>query len=388
MPARLDIDVYVGGQEQIDALTARLIKLKEQTTNMNDVKKKVALQYRSETELLKQNNKVLQAKSKMTQGDIGQRAKQLNLEEDFSNKYEHRINVERKALRLQEEAKAKGEKLTKKEARIRAQDQFAFEEEQGRKQKSLKATRQALMQASISMFVLNISANQMLSSLKPLVKGNEEYSKALEGMQATLNMSLGPMQFFMAMQGMMINMSEKQQRAVGGLVGGMGALYFIYAMITTKAKELKIIFGALAGVAVALTIKSIAQTKANWANAISWATVKAVFGDYSGFVKLAFGLATAGAVMGVVASMLSFQTLPGRTKIARNSQIAQLHSGEEVRRPILADRAKGGESGLTMNMYFDKSTKKSDATAIAQTVRDVINQGSMRKRTRAISTGV
>jgi hypothetical protein len=195
------------------------------------------------------------------------------------------------------------------------------------------------------------------------------------------------MQFFLAMQQMMTNMSEKQQLSVHGLVGSLGSLYFIYAMLTTKSKELKVLFGMMAGLTLALTIRTIALTKAKWMENVAMATSQSIMGNMTGWVKLAIGLAIAGAVMGAVAGLVSFQTLPGRSKFVRNSQVAQLHSGEEVKRPILANRMIG-EGGMNFTLNFDSKTTKSDATYIVHAIQEAVNSGAIRKRTRAVASGV
>jgi len=217
---------------------------------------------------------------------------------------------------------------------------------------ALQMKRRALMQASISMFVLNISVGQLANSLKPLVANNEEATKVLDQFQAMLQLTLGPMQAFMALQSIHINLSNQQKVAMLGVVAAMGAAFFWYAAITAKSREMKIVLGALAGAMTFLAVRQAWVAISAWQAAIATAAQQGVstFGASLAISApiIAGGLATAALVGGAIGALLpTAQTEPGQRRRIDRTGLAVVHAGE-IMRPTGADEEGRGIGNVTV----------------------------------------
>lgn len=352
----INIRTKVQGLAEVGALETALTKLKTQVMAQVDVKKRVTAQTKLDTEIMKQNNQVLLAKTKMTAGVRGALAKQQVIQEDLTKQHAHQMDVERRAFRINQANIKEGMKSNITAARVAAETAVQEEVAYKRTEMALKAKRRALMQVSISMFVMNISVGQLLSSILPLVKGNEEATKALKGYQAVIMLSLGPMQAYMALKMIQINLEKQHAAAVMGVVAGMSAAYFWYAMLTTKSRELKIVLGALAGVMTAIAIVQGAIAISAWQAAVATATAQGVstLGASLGVSLpiIAGGIGLAALVGATIGALLpTAQTRVGQMKKITKSGVAEVHEGE-IWRPSRGEGAGAGMGVGDINIFM------------------------------------
>ena len=355
-PVEINIRTKVQGLAEVKALETALAKLKSQVMAQGEVKKRVTAQTKLDTEIMKQNNQVLLAKTKMTSGVRAALAKQQVIQEDLTKQHAHQMDVERRAFRINQANIKTGMKSNIVAARVAAESAIVEEAAYKKSEMALKAKRRALMQVSISMFVFNISVGQMVSSLLPLVKGNEEATRALKGYQAVLMMSMGPMQAYMAIKMIQINLEKQHQAAVFGVVAAMSAAYFWYAMLTTKSRELKIIMGALAGIMTLLAARQALVAITAWQATVAQATGRAVIGDLSGWMKVGIGLGIAAGVGAAIGALLpTGQTRVGQRKRVGRGGVAELHEGEEIVRHPMGAAGVGAMGGGDTNIYLPES---------------------------------
>ena len=342
-PIEIRIQNRVFGQESIKQLEDALTRLKNTARAQNDVQKLVTAQTRFDTEALRQSNQVLKAKVNLSDDDVRALALQKNRAQDLNKTIKSRMAVEQESIRVQEASTKKGIALSDEQSRVIAANNIKEAAAIKQTEIALKAKRRALMQVSISMFVMNISVGQLLSSILPLVKGNEEATKALKGYQAVIMLSLGPMQAYMALKMIQINLEKQHAAAVMGVVAGMSAAYFWYAALTTKSKELRIVMSALAAVMTVLAARQAIVAITAWQAAVAEATAKSIFGDLSGWVKIGIGLAIAAGVGAAIGALLpSAQTEPGQMRRFTKGGLAEVHEGE-IWRPAGAMGAAGAD---------------------------------------------
>lgn len=389
---QLTINVNVTGAEQ-------LAKLKEHTTALNaalrdtkNIKSTAIAQTKNEIAQLQVNNRLLASKAKGQQGNISRLAREMNKNEDLNKSVQNRLAVEQGAWRLKKKATTDGINMSIKEARIVSASNIQQAAAIKQAEIAIKAKRRAMMQVSISMFVMAISVNQFITSLKPLVKGNEEAAKALEGYSAVLNLSLAPMQAYMSLKMIQINLEKQHAAAVMGVVAGMSAAYFWYAALTSKGRELRIVMGALAG---ALTAVAIIQ---GWIAVTAWqaaiakaaesgvaslgATVPITSGIIAGGIVAASGI---GALIGGLTAPKA-QTLTGQGKYVREGGLAKLDPGEIVTRPSGGGVGTGG--GNIFHLHFPPGTQTTNAQArqFGKIFAKQQNMGMGRRTSRSVLT--
>jgi len=364
---QLTINVNVTGAEQLTKLREHTAALNAALKDTQMIKQTAIAQTKNEIAQLKVNNKLLSFKAKGQQRAISQLAREMNKNEDLNKSVQNRLAVERGAWRLKQKASQDGISMSIKEARIVSASNIQQAAAIKQAEIAIKAKRRAMMQVSISMFVMSISVNQFVNSLKPLVKGNEEATKAIEGYSAVLNMSLAPMQAYMSLKMIQINLEKQHAAAVMGVVAGMSAAYFWYAALTSKSRELRVVMGALAG---ALTAVAIIQ---GWIAVTAWqaaiakaaesgvATLGATVPITSGII--AGGIVAASAIGALIGGLTApkAQTLTGQGKYVREGGLAKLDPGEIVTRP--SGRGIGSEGGNIFYLHFPPGTQATGAEA-------------------------
>jgi len=383
--AIINIRLQVKGKTELQRLNSEIAQLDKALKKQENHYKIADRQQERYTKRLRLSNKIMQEKVTGDQQHFKDIAKELNLQQDLNDQYEGKIEVERRVLRAKEDATAKGIKFNSASARSTIENAVKEEMAYQRVQASINAKRKSLMQASISLFVMNISLNQLVSSIAPLVKGNEDATQSVKEYQAMLNMTLGPMQVYMAFQQMSINLSKEQALAVKGALASMTMLFLIYKALTVKSKALKLAFVGLAVILGILTMKAISQTIATMMEAVSFATLKAVVGDMSGFMKVALGLGIMGLAVGLIGAMAGFQTPIGGTKRVGNTGLAMVHEGEVFGRP--SQSIMNQSSNMVFNMNFAPGTSRDDADYIARTVNNAIVRGRGSKTSGGVSLG-
>lgn len=386
--ATIAIGATVTGSQTIADLETKLDSIVRKTITMNEANKIAELQNRIAITNLARTNQLLIAKTNLSQRDITMMAAQRNLNENLTHSINNRMMVEQEALRLKRMFGQEGIRISMDEARVAtvANQQIIASEQALEAQ--LKLKRRALMQASISMFVMNISVNQLVTALKPLFKGNEAATEGIKNFQAALNLSLGPMQAFMAMQMLIMNTSLTLTGAIKLLGSALAFSFGLMGALTTRSTELRLAFSALAGVGAVLAATQFLTAVATFSTAGAFATLLAVIGNPFGMLALALGVgATAFAVGSVLSNKPKAQTLTGQMKRVRTGGAAELDPGEIVMRPS-AGMGMGGSP--TIHMHFPAGTQAtpSEARRFGKIFYDQKNKGRTRTTSRrSVSSG-
>ena len=384
---QLNISVNVTGAEQIAMLKEHTASLNAALKDTNFIRKMAIEQTRNETAQLSLSNKLLGEKAKLSDQEISRMALLMNTNEQLARSNQNRLTLEREAWKVKISSAQQGIQLTMEEARVVAESNMKQAIAIREAEAALKAKRRAMMQASISLFVMNISANQLVSSLKPLVKGNEEATKAIEGYQAMLNMSLAPMQAYMALKQLQINLEKQHAAAVTGVIAGMSTAYFWYAALTAKSREMRMVMGALAGIMTVLALRQAFVAITAWQAAVAQATGRAVVGDMSGWVKIGIGMGIAAAVGAAIAGLTAprAQTLTGQGKYVREGGLAKLDPGEIVTRPSGGARGIGG-GNIQYHLHFPPGTQvtSTEARRFGKVFAQQQNMGMGRTTSRSV----
>jgi len=364
----MQIVMEVRGEQEVANLEARLASLKESIYSYSMAKKVMTAQTNVEIQTMKNENVMLKARAAMGDRQLGQLATQSNLEDEYKYSFNQRFQTEKDARLLMGMYKEEGIKLSIGEARVAAQTGLEIVASEQAKAAAMYNTRKAMMSASISMFVLNITTQQLVTSLKPFVKGNEDAEAALKNVSAALQFSMAPLQMYMSLQMISIGLSKQQKVAFLGVASALGAVFFLYSAITAKGAGMRAMYASLA---VALFAVTIAQ----WMLNAALATGKAlVLGDFKAFAVLAAGAAIgAGVIAGLTAPKA--QTLTGHRKRVRKGGMAELDDDEVVQR-ISKDGSKNGGGG-NINIYLPEGYNGSmaDAKITAHSVKRAMNSG-------------
>ena len=387
--AALRIVASVYGQESVSQLQTTLDTLVESTLKYSDAKKLMTAQTAVEIQQLKMSNGMLKARANMNQGQMTQLAKQTVLEQQYQQQFNVRFQAEQNAYSLREMYKNEGIKITKKEAMAANEANAQIIAGEQAKATAMANTRKAMMAASISMFVLNISIGQMISSLKPLVKNNEAATEALTNLQGAFALAMAPMQAFMAIQMIMTVTSMSLAQAIQMIGGSLLFAIGLMGAMTTKSTEMRLAYSALAGVAGVLAAAQFLSSVATFANAGAFATLQAVMGSPMGLLALGLGLAaTTFAIGTVLSNKQKAQTLTGHRKRVRKGGLAELDDDEVVQR-VSKDGTKSGGGGDTIIMLPESyNGSMADAKITAHTVKRMQNGGyGSVKYTRKVVAG-
>jgi hypothetical protein len=244
-----------------------------------------------------------------------------------------------------------------------------------------KQQRQSLMQTSISMFVLNISMSQLVSSIKPLVKGNEFLTQSLDTVQASLSLCLAPMQAYYSM--LMIIQASQGKTALTAIYMGIAfaAAFFLLLGFQQKSPGIRAALFALSGAMMAVAITS-------WGAATGIGVFKTAWGDWSTMAALVIAAGALAAAVGYMTAAPKAQTLTGHRKRVRKGGMAELDDDEVVQR-VSKDGSKNGGGG-NINIYLPEGYNGSmaDAKITAHSVKRMMNSGySSVKYTRKVVTG-
>jgi hypothetical protein len=378
-PIEVRIENRVFGQESIKQLEQALVRLKNAAREQTEVQKLVVAQTRLDTEALRQSNQVLEAKVNLADEDVRALAFQKNREEDFSKTIKDRMAVEQESIRVQQAGTELGIKLSDKEARAFAKANIEERAQIQATEQALRAKRRALMQVSISLFVMNISANQLVSAIKPLVKGNEAATQAITDFQAMLNLALGPMQFYLALLQIQEALQIKAAASAKLFGAALGAAFFLLLAIRQKSPAIRAALGAIAGAMAAMAVVSFSTALANTILAGTLSTLVSAVG---GPIGLAIGLAAAGAAIAVVGGWIaqakSAQTQPGQMKRFTRGGLAEVHEGEIFRPTGAMDREGAGGMGAGQIQIFLPNTYRgtvSQSKYFAQEVNRLVTTG-------------
>jgi hypothetical protein len=381
----LGIEAVVTGDENLTRLEKELQRLQDVYDRLkataweySEATQIVSAQNRNEIQALKNSNVMLKAKANLTDDEIKNLAVQKNLERDLTAEIESRMAIQSRALDIQRMSK---QPMSDDYARYLAEESLAVEAAEAKKAAALYRTTQALKNASISMFVMNITMQQLVGSLKPFVKGNKDAEKSLKDVSAALQFSMAPLQMFMSYQMISKQIAEEQKMAYLGVASALGAMFFWYSAITAKSPAMRAAYAAIATVLTAVAI-------ASWAAAYGTAAMKAALtGNIVPLIVVVGAMAAAMAGIAAVTAPKA-QTLTGHRKRVRKGGMAELDDDEVVQR-VSKDGSKNGGGG-NINIYLPEGYNGSmaDAKITAHSVKRMMNSGyGSVKYTRKVVTG-
>jgi len=383
----ITIRLQIKGKTELQRLNSEIAQLNKMLKKQTTISKIADRQQQVYAKRLKLSNAILKEKINGDQQHFKDIAKELNLQQDLNEIYEGKIEVERRVLRAKEDAARKGIAFNEESARRTIEAQVKEEMAYKRVQEAINAKRKALMQTSISLFVLNISANQLVSSLKPLVKENEAATKALEDMQAMLNLTLGPLQFYLALLQIQEALQLKAATTAKLFGTAMAGTFLMMMAIRQEAPALRAALGAISGALLALSIM-------NFMNALSeqikaGAILTSIMTRMGGPVGFIAGMAMAGAGIALVTGWISkakssYETPLGGMKRVGRTGLAMVHEGEIFGRPSMSMTSN---NSMTMNLYFGPGTSRDDADYISQTVYRAVARGRGSMTSGGISLG-
>ena len=233
-----------------------------------------------------------------------------------------------------------------------------------------------LMQASIGMFVLGITANQTLSTLKEMVGEGTVLGEVFDKLQQGIKFMLGPIQVMTAMMQFASMQAKELQMTLTGLMGTMMGIYLIYAALTTKNKELALIMGILGGVITMLSLR-YALLNLQKLNLIRNNILEQVT---SSWILSPVALAVIGAAMGAGIILwqkyAKGQTMPNTFRDVRESGPVYLHKGETISRGEIGNMKGMGKGNITVNLNINGNTGDSSIlTGIARAVERGVASG-------------
>lgn len=388
MTANIDILATYSGQQALGVLELQLSKINGLSVQSASLNKIAQVQNQIQIQQTGRQNAMLRGRLSLTDQEIQNLGVQNALNKQLTFQTENRLRVATEGAILRSQYAKEGIALSFEEARVAtvANNEIIASEQALAQQ--MAVSRRAMMHASISLFVLNISMGQMVSSLKPLVEGNEGATKAIEGLQAALMMALGPMQAFMAVQMIMMNTGMGVTQMFKLMGGALLASIGLMGVMTTKSAGLRVAFAALVGIGTLLAATQFLASVATFSSAGAFATLQAVLGNPMGMIALFAGAAATAYVVGtVLASQSKAQVLTGHRKRVRSGGIAILDDDEVVTRETKDTR--GMDGGITIILPESYTGTLSDARITAETVRRYTQtgQGAVKFKRRVTPNG-
>lgn len=373
---QINIRNKVFGAEEVRSLEAALRRLKNEQLDMNKIQRRVAAQAGIETETLRRSNAMLQARTQLSNQSIRALAMQRNTEENLRFQIDQRMQTEQDAIRFQEMFAREGIMLSNEQARVVAQNNAMIVAAEQEAEMAIRAKRRAMMQASISLFVLNISVNQLVGALKPLVKGNEAATNAVNDMAAVLNIAIAPMQAFMSIQQLMINLNISLAQSFKMVGSALLAAFVLMQAVRAESAAMRAVFSILTGVIATYAVVQFTSAMMTFLNASAQATLQAVMGNPLGLVALAAGISAGVFALATFAGdRPSAQTRAGQRKRVSRSGLAEIHEGEEIVREPMGEGGVGRRGDITIVLPESYRGTISQSRFLAKEVQRLVNSG-------------
>lgn len=196
--------------------------------------------------------------------------------------------------------------------------------------------RAQLMQQSIGMFVLGITATQTLSVMSEMVGKNTMLGKTFTAMAGAVRMMLGPIQVYIALLQLMAAENKKVLISSLPIMFTLGGIFLIFKAFSEQAPGVRAAMGALAAGLLVMAAASKILTAQQYAEGISsifkWVTRSGPLAPAMAAVILtAVGAAIAGAAV-LYATAPKGQTLPGYARPVTETGLFYAHRGEMVGR--------------------------------------------------------
>lgn len=363
----MDFRVMVWNERRLKQLETEMRKLAGVTKDMKAYERTARMEMARSITETKESNRVMKAKLDIGRGYEGNRTDLLRLDaqtavqqEQLQMKYDATFAAEKRIY--QQLGPLTDAQRTQNQAQI--ENIYTSERQRVAMESAMHANRSfrwAIMQCSISLFVMNISIHQLIGSLDVLFGENEAMKKSFQDIGKIIQLSIAPLQVYFAMT-QMVAMAHKTYLAPAlmATTTAMLGLYFLYRGLTEKSKELKALFIFLAGVMFTLTALAIKMTIAKWRLAIATGAEKtaetygaaapAILGGWASIVGGGI-LLSALAAAGVYAA--GAQTMPGELRLFRRGGLVTVHPGE-IYRPAEVSRATpatGSETIVNVNLY-------------------------------------
>jgi len=196
--------------------------------------------------------------------------------------------------------------------------------------------RAQLMQQSIGMFVLGITATQTLGVLSEMAGKNTELGQTFKEMGTAIRFLLGPIQVFIALQQLMAAENKKMIMSLGPIMLIVTSLWLLFKAWNSESKTLKVLLSALAGLFIGLAIAMSKNAIAAWASALGKAMDWiAGAGPGAPIMAAIIGGAMAAAFGTIIALQNAApkgQTVPGSFRTIRDTGLFYGHRGEVVGR--------------------------------------------------------
>ena len=382
---QINITATVMGTDSLTALRNQINNINWALEHQNFVSQMASAQTEKEIVTLQLSNALMREKVLNIEEMVPIMAQEVVQNENLTFSLQDRLNLEKEAIRLKEMYATESIQMSITEARVAAQanreiaqSEIEAAEAAGFAANQQRIYRRELMQSSISMFVLNISASQMIASLKPLVKGNEAATKTIDNMIASLRLALTPMQVYLAVLQIMAAAQGRVAVTAASMGLALGAsLFWIYALQEKNAA----IRAALFGIAAGFTVMAVAS----WAASMGLMTLEALTGNFGAIAVGAIGLSMLAAAIGYATTPPKAMTLSGQQKHVRRGGLAELDAGETVTRK---NGGGFGDMGGEWHFHFDKATSKSDASEFGKAfAKEVTRGGSKAKSRRVVVSG-
>jgi hypothetical protein len=207
-----------------------------------------------------------------------------------------------------------------------------------------KLYRQRLM-STMAIFGMTMTIWQMNNAMSRLVDQNSEAGKAIQKVGNVMMGATAPAMMFNNIMMMTAGTMTMVKAAALNMIPAVGAIMAIYVAMTAQGRKVRALFGAIAGVMVVLTAKTIAYTIAKWSQIAAEVTWRSVL---SMGVLLPILLGIVAAAVGGVAAYATAQTRPMQHRVIKETGAIYAHKGEVIARPAPGsvtppmESAKGG----------------------------------------------
>ena len=331
----------IQGFEKLVRLNTELFKTRTTVKDINVVKQIARKQadlsianMKEENRLLKEQNKLsVNRRIQMAKGRIEQR--QLLEQRELNNEIDERAVglVKRNVM-----TKNQAIKLAEQEIRLERVSAIATRARNELRKEELRLAglmRQELMQASIGMFVMGITATQTTSVLRDMAGANTARGMTFNEMTNGIRFMLGPIQVVTAALQFMNMQNKALMFTMSKYVVILAMAYFWFKAITVQSRAVKV---AMVAIASGITILTAAMWKYNlsqlavaFSSVAKWVGVSGpILGPVVGAVLVGAIAAAVGATIAAVATIPRGQTTDGYIRPIRETGLFYGHRGEGV----------------------------------------------------------
>jgi len=236
--------------------------------------------------------------------------------------------------------------------------------------------RQEMMQMSIGMFVLGITATQTTTVLADMVGKNSELGKTFMGIGGAIRMMLGPIQVYVGLLQLMNIENKKLLISSLPLMFTFGGIFLLFKAFAEQSKNVRAAMGALATGMLVMAAASKVMTAQQYAEGISsifkWVTASGPLAPGMAALILTAAAAAIAGGLALYATAPKGQTIPGYMRPIRETGIFYGHRGEMVGR--IGNMGAGGGNTTNININIERGA--------------VVDDSVIRKMTREIEASI